>query len=337
MRVCQHSSVHATRNLPGLAITGAVVAAAYALNHGIPSLSPLSLSVVLGVIVANVVRMPEAAGPGVHFSGRRLMRLGVALLGMEVSIRSLLGLGWSTIAAVLVVVTVTILGVAGLAQLLGLERDFGLLIGVGYGICGASAVAAAKSQTRTTEEQASYAVALVALCGTLSIAILPVLGAIFGLGDLAFGRWAGAAVHDVGQVVATASTRSNLALHAAIVVKLARVAMLAPVVLLLSLRARRLQLHVGTTAKRPPLLPLFVVSFLILSVVNSINIVPAPITSFLVNLAQVSMAFGLAALGLNVRWRELRAVGGRPLVLGLLAWVLVAAVALIVVLITVGR
>lgn len=325
------------RNLPGLGLTAAVVGAAYALNAGIPSLSPLSLSVVLGVLVANVIRMPAAAVPGVHFSGRSLMRLGVALLGMEVSIRSLIGLGWSTIIAVLVVVTVTILGVAALAQMLGLPRDFGLLIGVGYGICGASAVAAAKSQTRTTEEQASYAVALVALCGTLSIAILPILGAIFGLGDLAFGRWAGAAVHDVGQVVATASTRSNLALHAAIVVKLARVAMLAPVVLLLSLRARRLELHVGTNAKRPPLLPLFVIGFLVLSVVNSLAIVPHDITSVIVQAAQILMAFGLAALGLNVRWRDLRAVGGRPLVLGLLAWVLVAAVALIVVLITVGR
>ncbi len=321
-----------TRHAPGLFVVGVLVALAYAIHGAVPALSQLTMAVVLGVIVGNAFALPASTSPGVAFAAKRLMRIGVALLGIELSVQSIAHLGLATLIAVLVVVVCTILGVALLARLLGLSTDFGLLIGIGYGICGASAVAAAKTQLRTTEEQASYAVALVALCGTLSIAVLPALGAVLGLTDVVFGRWVGAAVHDVGQVVATASTRSDIALHAAVVVKLARVALLAPVVVLLSLRARRH--HEPAADAHTPMLPLFVVAFLVLALAHSSGVVPAAIADALLLASKMALAAGLAGLGLGVRWRSLRAVGGRPLLLGLLAWILVAGLALVAVSIT---
>lgn len=316
--------------LPGLALTAAVVAASYALHSALPWASPLTLSVLLGLLVANAMRPSVRTEAGTAFAGRRLMRIGVALLGLELSTSAIAALGWQSFVAVAVVVVCTILGVRVLARLMGLSDGLSLLIGVGYGICGASAIAATRSQTDATREEASYAVALVALCGTLSIAVLPLLGA--GMGDVAFGRWVGSAVHDVGQVVATASTRGDVALHAAIVVKLARVALLAPVVLLLSLRARR---SATTSAgDRPPVLPLFVAAFLALAALHSASVIPDAVAGFGVTTGKACMAFGLAALGLNVRWADLRAVGGRPLMLGLLAWLLVAGVAFASVVVT---
>ena len=314
------------RLAPGLTLTAAVVALSYAAHALVPALSTLSLSVLLGIVVANARGLPAVTNPGVDFAGRSVLRLGIALLGMELSLSALVDLGWQTMLGVVLVVAVTVLGVMALSGALGVNRDLGLLIGVGYGICGASAIAAAKSQTRTTDEEASYAIALVAICGTLSILVLPGIGSALGLTDLVFGRWAGAAVHDVGQVVATASTRNDVALHAAVLVKLARVAMLAPVVLLLSVRARRNTLHTGTA--RPPLLPAFVIGFLALASLNSAGILPAWLVSADVAISKVLMAAGLAAVGLEVQVRQLRRVGGRPLLLGLLAWVLVAGTAL---------
>lgn len=326
----------ALRVAPGLALTGIVVALAYGVHARVPAVSPLSLSVLLGIIVVNagLVRTPSDAG--IAFAGHRVMRLGVALLGMELSLASIRALGATTLVAVAAVVAATILGVTLLARALGLPTDFGLLIGVGYGICGASAIAAARPQTRTTEEQASYAVALVALCGTLSIGVLPLVSGLLGLTDLEFGRWAGAAVHDVGQVVATASTRDAVALQAAVVVKLARVALLAPVVLMLALRHRRR--HAGTphVGRRVAPVPLFVAAFLVLAALHSLGVVPAAAVAAIVTASKIAMAFGLAALGLRVRWQDLRALGGRPLVLGLLAWALVASVAYFAVAITGG-
>jgi len=325
---CQSDHMR-NRLAPGLALTAVVVIAAYGAHALVPALSPLSLSVLLGIVLANVWRMPAAATAGVEFAGRSVLRLGIALLGMELSLSALVDLGWQTMLGVVLVVAVTILGVTALAGVMGISRDFGLLIGVGYGICGASAIAAAKSQTRTTDEEASYAIALVAICGTLSILVLPSIGLALGLTDLTFGRWAGAAVHDVGQVVATASTRSDVALHAAVLVKLARVALLAPVVLLLSVRARRTAVH--GDGVRPPLLPAFVIGFLALAALNSTGWLPAWLVTADVAVSKVLMAAGLAAVGLEVQVRQLRRVGGRPLILGLLAWLLVAGTALAVV------
>lgn len=319
-----------TRLIPGFGVVAGLVGCATVVHFAVPALSQLTLAILLGVVAGNTLRLPTVTGPGIAFAARRLMRLGVALLGMEVSLSSITSLGTDGVLAVLTVVVITILGVTAMARALGLPSDFGLLIGVGYGICGASAIAAAKTQLRATEEQVSYALALVALCGTLSIVALPVFGV--GLTDAEFGRWAGAAVHDVGQVVATASTRSDHALQVAVVVKLARVALLAPVVVLLSLRARRLQVH--GDGQSPPVLPLFVISFIGLAVLHSTGSIPEPVTTAALGLGKLSLAAGLAALGLGVRWQALRAVGGRPLVLGLAAWVLVAVTALAGVLVT---
>lgn len=315
--------------LPGLFTVSAVTAAAY-LGHALMApLSVLTAALLVGLLVGNLLPLPIATGPGISCAAVRVLRVGVALLGAEVSAQAFLALGSSLLLGVVFTVAATILGVVLLARLLRVDPELGLLVGVGYGICGASAVAAARSQTRATDEQASYAVALVALCGTLSIGVLPLLGAAAGLGDVVFGHWVGAAVHDVGQVVAAASTRSPEALEAAIVVKLARVALLAPVVLLLSLRSQRSR--PATPGRRPALLPAFVLAFLALAALRSTGLMPPAVVDATGLVAKLAMAMGLAALGLQVRIAHLRRLGGRPLVLGLLAWVLVAGVSLVMV------
>ena len=322
------------RQLPGLALLGALVAVAFGANHLWDPISPLTSSVVIGFAVVNFMGWPGWAEAGTALAGKRLLRTGVALMGAELSLRALLNLGITGVIAVALVVTVTILGVTALARLFGLSEDLGLLMGVGYGVCGASAIAAVKPQTRASEQEASYAIGMVAICGTLSIGVLPLIGGALGLSDHLFGMWSGAAVHDVGQVIATASTRGDAALHAAIVIKLARIAMLAPVVLIMSMRHRRRAqgepVEDGQVqAARVPLLPGFVLGFLALAAVNSTGLLPATITSGMATLAKVLIAFGLAALGVGVRWRQLRAIGHKPLLLGLLSWVLVAATGLL--------
>ncbi len=316
----------------GLALLSVLVAAAFLLNSIWSPISPLTSSVVIGFLVANLLGWPRSAEAGTRFAAKHLMRTGVALLGMELSFSALAGLGLRGLLAVVFTVTSTIFGIRLLARLFGLSDELGLLIGVGYGICGASAVAAVQPQTEATEQEASYAIGLVAICGSLSIVVLPVIGAALGLSDHLFGLWSGAAVHDVGQVVATASVRGDVALHAAIIVKLARVAMLAPVVLLVSMRRKR---NAGAVAmaEAPKVAPIpaFVVGFLVLAAVNSLGVVPTAISDAVVMASKILIGFGLAALGVGVRWRELRAVGHRPLLLGLSAWVLVAAMALLAV------
>ena len=215
--------------------------------------------------------------------------------------------------------------------------DLGLLIGVGFGVCGATAVAAIRPQTRATEEETSYAIALISLCGTLSIFILPLLGHLMGLSTATFGAWAGAAVHDVGQVIATASVWGQGAVAAAIVVKLSRVCLLAPIVLTLSIRHRKYLKSEGkeeSESAKVPLIPFFVIGFILAAIFHNSTHLPTRLTEDIVFTSKLLLGAGLVALGSGVRWNSIRKIGAKPMVMGLIAWVIVAGVALTAVRIT---
>lgn len=313
--------------VPGLVLVAAVVGAAFAVNAVVPSVSPLVLSVVVAAVTAGW--WPCSADAGGRFAATTLLRAGVVLLGLQLSFSQVVGLGWSGVALVLSTVTVTFVGIRWMGRLLGVSPALSMLVAVGFSICGASAIAAAESATRADEEEVTYALALVTLCGTLSIAVLPPLGQAIGLSGPAFGTWVGAAVHDVAQVVATSSVWSTVAVEVAVLTKLSRVVLLAPLIVVLSLAHRRRE-GVGTpAARRPPLVPLFVVGFLLAGGLRSTGVVPVAVLSGLQQVQTVLLAAALAGLGSAVRWRALRVVGGRPLVLGLLGWALVAGFSLL--------
>ena len=258
---------------PGFGLISLLVALAFQINNMQSAISPLALCVGFGFLVANFAQWPAFAAPATKVSSKTIMRIGVALLGAQVSVVSLKEIGLKGVVTVIIVVIFTIFGILGLSKLFKMSGELGLLIGVGFGVCGATAVAAIKPQTRATEEETSYAIGLISLCGTLSIFMLPLIGHALNLDTREFGAWAGAAVHDVGQVVATASVWGDDADKYAIVVKLARVCLLAPIVLILSLRHRRWLTSQGksqeTTAKIP-LIPYFVLGFIAVATLNNV-------------------------------------------------------------------
>lgn len=146
----------------------------------------------------------------------------------------------------------------------------------GYSICGASAIAAVEPFADASEEEVAYSIALVTLCGTLAIFTLPGLGSLLGLTATEFGAWVGASVHDVGQAVAAASTHGEVSLKLATLVKLTRVALLAPLLAGVAIAARRRQGDAALEgAKRPPLLPLFILLFLVASAITSTGVLSA--------------------------------------------------------------
>jgi uncharacterized integral membrane protein (TIGR00698 family) len=333
------------KSLPGLGLIGAIVAVAFLINDIQPAVSPLALCVAFGFAAANFGRWPSFAAAGTSLASKKLMRIGVALLGAQVSVLSLKAIGLKGVLTVLLVVTLTIFGILVLSKLFKMSGELGLLIGVGFGVCGATAVAAIRPQTRASEEETSYAIALISLCGTLSIFTLPFIGHLLGLSDQTFGAWAGAAVHDVGQVIATASVWSDEAVQSAVVIKLARVCMLAPIVLILSIRHRRYLtsvaiqndkdgVAVSTQNPKVPLIPFFVIGFIAVAIIQNTFDIPEGIHGAVVLLSKVLLGAGLVALGSSVRWKSIRAIGPRPMVMGLFAWVIVAGVALAAVQIT---
>ena len=334
------------RLAPGLSVTAVAVAVSWAVNTAAPTISPLTCSVILGALAANLRLLPRRGRAGLGFAGKRLMRLGIVLLGLKLALSDVSALGWKTLVVTVLVVLLTFLGTQWLGRRLGLPGDQPLLIATGFSICGASAVAAMNSVTDSDEDDVLTSVALVTLCGTLAIIVLPLLHHPLGLGDIQFGRWVGASVHDVGQVVATAQTAGPAALDQAVIVKLMRIAMLAPLVTSVALARRRraglraARADAGATtaagatdatgtsgARRPPLVPLFVLGFLAMVAVRSIGIVDTQQVNISQDLSNLLLSAGLFALGTGVDVPRLARTGGRALALGLVSWLLIASAA----------
>jgi uncharacterized integral membrane protein (TIGR00698 family) len=311
---------------PGLALVAVAVVMAFVIG-GIVGISPLAVGVVLGVVVANsrLPRLPIAAGT--RFAARHLLRAGIVFLGLRLSIDQVRELGVSGAVTVVLVVLTTFIGIQVLARALGLSPELGLLTATGYSICGASAVAAMEPLSGADQEETAYAIGLVTLCGTLSIFALPVVGHVLDLSTKQFGQFAGLAVHDVGQVTATASAYSEESLAPATLVKLSRVILLAPLVAGVGLWKRRTAV-VDPVAGRPPLVPLFVVGFLAAIALRATGWLSDDALSGARRIEQVLLAAGMFGLGTGVNFVWLRRLGGRPLVLGLMSWGLVAGVAL---------
>lgn len=346
--------------LPGLAAAAAGVALAWTVHRLLPGVPMLTAAVVAGVVAAHLPRVRTAvrgvARPGLTFAGKRLMRAGVVLLGLSVGLDDVLGLGWQTVVMVVCTVAATFAGTVWLGRRLGLPGDQPLLIATGYSICGASAVGAMSDVSGSEEEDVATAVAMVTLCGTLAIVVLPLLHAPLGLDATQFGRWVGAGVHDVGQVVATAQTAGPTALREAVLVKLMRVAMLAPLVASVGLSLRRSRRKAaartaagcdgtpgapgtdgtggaGTTVAqgagggvRTPVVPLFVAGFLAMVALRSTGLVPHTVLGLAHHAQELLLAAALVGLGSAVHLPSLVRDGGRVAALGLCSWIVIAGV-----------
>ena len=319
--------VRARTLAPGTALTLAGTAAALGVGHLVPTLNPMLVAIVLGAALGNTVRLPARATAGLAFSSRTLLRVGIALLGLQLLLGDITALGWQVVALVVVIVVLGIAGTMALGGALGLGWTQRLLIACGFSICGAAAVAAVDSVSDTDEEEVLTAITLVVIFGTLMIVAVPVLSGALGLSDTAAGMWAGGSIHEVAQVIAAGGAIGGGARAVATVVKLARVLLLAPVVTVISLHRRR---TTGTDARgtRPPLVPGFVVAFLALVLLRSSGLVPDPVVDA-ASLAQtVLLTCAMFALGIGVRVAAMRRVGARPVILAAASTVWVAGLAL---------
>ncbi len=312
-------------------VAGGAGLVAWGIHLVVPAIPLLTAAVALGIIVAQVpAARPALIGPlapGLSLASKRFMRLGIVLLGLKLSLIGIGKLGWVSIVSVVVIVLLTFGITLWLGRLFHLPGHQPLLLATGFAICGASAIGAMSGVVKAKDEDTATPVALVTLCGTLAIAVLPALWHPLGLSNDQFGHWVGASVHDVGQVVATAQIAGASALAIAVIVKLTRVLMLAPMVSIAAIVVhRRSDRSVAT--KRPPILPLFVAGFLAATVLRTFVDLPDVVLNGADILQTAFLAVALFGLGSAVRLRELVHTGWRALIVGLLSWILIAVLAL---------
>lgn len=314
------------RLLPGLALGGAVTAAAFLLRSlelpGLTRLSPLMLAIMIGMLVRNTLGRPEAARAGLAFSLRGPLRLGIILLGLQVTLAEILGIGWSGLLILAFALLSTYLFTLWLGGRLGVAPGLATLIAAGTGVCGASAIVAANTVVRDGDESVAYALATVTLFGTIAMFSYPLIGAALHMPTEVYGLWSGASVHEVAQVVAAGFARGQAEGEFATVAKLARVLMLAPLVIGMGLWAAR-QTQGGSRTGSPPI-PWFVFGFLALVLLGDTGWIDPQLRRYANPATQILLTFALAAVGLETDIRRLIAQGWQPLLLGALATVYIA-------------
>ncbi len=328
------------RLLPGFLLALVVAVIARVTTTVIPpAISEVTIAVLLGIIVGQTTLGRDATfAPGVAFTGQRILRLGIVLLGARLSVGQILGIGVPAAVVIAVVMACALALVLGASRLVGVAPRLAVLLAVGAAVCGNSAVVATAPVIGARGRDVAYAVAVVTLFGTCAVFVYPFIGHALGLNDASFGLWSGTAINDTSQVVAASSAYSPGALEVATVVKLIRNALMAPLLLGIAwawvrTQTARADAATGTTGDTAQGLrravPLFVLGFLALAALRSIGVIGPELAAVLDTVARACILIALAAVGLSVRVGELRLIGWRALAVGFGAAVIIGAGALI--------
>ena len=302
---------HAARLGPGFLVCATVGIAGKFLSerYGAPA---MLMALLLGIAFHFLSEEGKCVA-GIEFTAKRVLRFGVALLGVRVSVTLLVGLGWQTIAVLVLAIAATIVFALLAAKLLGRGWRMALITGGSVAICGVSAamaIAAVLPKNQFSERNLIFTVISVTVLSTIAMVFYPTLIQVMALDHRAAGVFLGGTIHDVAQVVGAGFSVSDETGNVATLVKLIRVTMLAPVVLTFSLVFRQMNAAEGTGAsKAPPLLPGFVIGFLLLAALNSFSLVPERLAALAGDVSSWALLLGIAAVGMRTTMKSIFDVG----------------------------
>ncbi len=316
------SAGNRSNTLNGVLFTALVALSAIYIGefHIVSSLgiSPMVVAILLGMIYGNTLRstMPAAWGPGIQFSAKKILRFAIVFYGFRITFQQIYAVGMPALALDVAIITSTfLLSLFVGIKLLKMDRDSAILIGSGASICGAAAVLATEGTLKSESYKAAMAVATVVLFGTVSMFVYPILfkAGFFSFTPEQFGVFAGATVHEVAQVVAVGNAVSEQACTDAVIVKMARVMMLAPFLIIIGFVLSRMSS--GGGKKSQVLIPWFAVYFVMVSGFNSFNLLPMAVVNFINQIDTFLLTMAMAGLGIETNFAKMRNVGMKPMYL----------------------
>lgn len=290
------------------------------------SLSPMIVGIVLGMLYANSLRnnLPPTWVPGIQFCSKRILRLGIILYGFRLTFQDVTAVGVPAICVDAIVVTVTILGGMLIGRMLKMDRELTLLTSVGSGICGAAAVLGAESAIRTQPYKTAVAVSTVVIFGTIAMFVYPVLyrNGVFALAPEEMGIFTGSTVHEVAHVVGAGNAMGKEVSDPAIIVKMIRVMMLVPVLLVISYSvARAAAGNGGARSGGKVAMPWFAILFLVVIGFNSFGLLPVGAVDFINSFDTFLLTMAMTALGAETSIDKFKKAGFKPFLLALILFV----------------
>lgn len=306
--------------VPGLAAAIAVAIAARLVTGFLPSIvSEVTVAILFGIVVATIAgpRL-QPLTPGLRFASQRILRFGIVLLGARLSLGEIARIGVPSTILIVLTMAASLGIVLGVSRVVRIEGRLAVLIAVGSAVCGNTAIVATAPVIGAKAREVAYAVATITLFGTLAVFLYPAIGRAIALSQPSFGLWAGVAVHDTSQVIATSAAYGPDALDVATVVKLIRNALMAPLLFLIATgwaaRGGEAVESAGRGARRA--VPLFVFGFLALAALRTIGVIDAGQAASLDLVARTFILIALAAVGMSIHVGELRETSWRPLAVG---------------------
>ncbi|GGB40955.1 hypothetical protein GCM10011492_34750 [Flexivirga endophytica] len=319
--------------LPGLVVAVLIASVATVLGHFAPVVGGPVFGIVLGIVAGSTLPAlrTQRVAPGVAFAGKGVLQLSIVVLGTGLSLAKVVQVGGDSLPVMLGTFVVALGGAYVLGRALGINAELATLIGVGTGICGASAIAATTAVLRPKQSNVAYAIGTIFTFNILAVLLFPPIGHLIGMTGHSFGLWSGTAVNDTSSVVAAAYSFGDGAGPYAIVVKLTRSLLIIPIVVVLAfVVARREAASQGERVRIPwrKVVPAFLIGFLVAAALNSLGVIPADWHDGLTFLGTFLITVALVGIGVGLRPAQLREAGHRPLLLGALLWICVSLASL---------
>lgn len=318
---------------PGLLVALGVAVVATLLGRLAPIVGGPVFGILLGAVVAAAIpglRAP-ALQPGYGVAAKPVLQLSIVVLGTGLSLSQVVRVGGESLPVMLGTLAVALFGAWLFGRLLGVRGNARTLIGVGTGICGASAIAATTAVISAAEAEIAYALGTIFTFNIAAVLLFPPIGHLLGMDPHAFGLWSGTAINDTSSVVAASFAYGGDAGEYGTVVKLTRSLMIIPIVIVLAvLEARKRaggEFHLSRIPWRK-VVPLFLIGFLAAATLDTLGLIPESWHPALSFLGTFLITTALAGIGLSLRLSNVRKAGVRPLLLGAALWISVAVASL---------
>lgn len=278
------------------------------------NLNSLTFAIIIGMIIGNIFNkfIPDNFREGITFSSKRILRFAIILYGFRITFQQIFAVGLDGLFADIVMLTTTYLfGYYLGTRVFKLDKDLCMLTAIGSSICGAAAVLGTDAVLKAKAHKVSLAVATVVLFGTISMFLYPFLFKIGILSPEYFGIYIGSTIHEVAQVVAAGSAITPAAMDTAVIVKLTRVMMLVPYLFLLGLYLAKKS---GTKREKIPM-PWFAIMFVVVCGLNSLNLLPEAVRSFIIEFDVFLLTMAMFALGVETNFDKIKGLGWKPILL----------------------
>ena len=319
-------------NALGVILCLVIALPAYLLGKQFPLIGGPVFAILLGMIITFIIKDKSKVQSGITYTSKKILQYAVILLGFGMNLSDIVKTGSSSLPIILSTITTSLVVSYVLCKLLKIPSKIATLIGVGSSICGGSAIAATAPVIEADDEEIAQAISVIFLFNIIAALIFPTLGGILGLSNEGFGIFAGSAVNDTSSVTATATAWDGIhgsnTLDQATIVKLTRTLAIIPITLVLAIKRTREAGKDKSTFNLKKIFPLFILFFVLASVITTVFNLPGTITAPLKELSKFFIVMAMAAIGLNTNIVKLIKSGGKPIFLGFCCWIAITVVCL---------